>query len=169
MKLLLVMTHGCTTMSLREKHSIEREYPKSKREIDLRRRYCSLYSSAQMESCYFKKINKRTWREVSHHQEILQKPCLLRSPVFTKEFDRILACMVSNVFIITHLLSSACLLVQVYLADENVDTLPHPAHFPEPAPSDNSCSWTPPQKMSCWAKIQLKIIARVSHFPVLHS
>ena len=112
------------------------------------------------------RATKTTWRGEEHHWEILQRVCSLRSTVFTTEFGQTLACVVSKSFVITHLLTSACSCMSISWARAWKLCL-------SPPTSLTSCLVTylvpRPQEMSCWAKIQLKIIARVSHFPVLHS
>ena len=81
----LVANNGCTTMKMREKHRTECGHPPERRksssnrktEINLRRRYCTWYSSTQVESCY-KNHMKRGKASMGSTTESL---CLLKSTV----------------------------------------------------------------------------------------
>ena len=59
-----------------------------------------------MESCYQKKKKKNLVKSISGNTT--ESLCLLRSTVFTREFDRTLECVVSSFFMMTHLLTSSC-------------------------------------------------------------
>ena len=57
---------------------------------------------------------KTMWRGEEHHWEILKRVCACWGQLFfTKESNRPLACMVSNFFIIAHLLTSASLCMSI--------------------------------------------------------
>lgn len=179
-KLLPVMKHLCTTMNLREKHRTEQGCLKEKthlqlwKEIDLRRRNCTVCLSIIVELCY-KNLVKR---ERASLQNTTESVCLLLSAIFTRECNRTLACMVSNFFTITHF-AYKCKLLQGYLVDEILTlclTLPSPLTL-------RTCDillflhlkkclvtfFLFPQlkKMSSWAKIQLKVIPQINNFQCL--
>ena len=105
-KSLLVVNHSCTTMNLREKRSTERGCQKEEtglkpdRKGDLRRGYCTRYSSAQAELRY---RNHAKRRKAYYRESVLAE-----ITVFTTEFGRTLAFAVTNVYMIKYLLTSAC-------------------------------------------------------------
>ena len=89
-------------------------------------------SSAQAESCYKSHVKRRRAPFGN-----TTKVCVCcRPPDFTTELCRTLTCLVSNFFVLTHLLTSACTWRGVWRTDEDIETLPYSAYFSDLASSD---------------------------------
>ena len=118
---LLVMKHGCTAMNLRSTQN-RAWVPKGENSPQIAKRNRSQKKVHDVLLC---KRNRVTENHVKRRRSSLgnstESLCLLRSTILQRVFDRTLVCMVSHFFMVTH----KCVVVPEYLADENVETLPH--------------------------------------------
>ena len=152
----------CTTMNLREQHRAEHGCPKvkthfkSQREIDLTNSTVHIFLEL-----------KRNCAKKSREEKGITGKYLRICAYWGQHFylrEKRNAGMCGTELLHDNVPAHKCKLLQEYAVDENIETLLHPSSAPNLALCDFSV-FQHHKKKSFWAKIQLKSIPWIRHFP----